>query len=475
MPKKTLVSRRLRALAPMFFAMALIAVSSPLVPDAAAQDNNGSSGDYIQLTVDQKLNRSLRNKIGAMLSDGFKSGDEQRFDEYYKKCVFPEWTIPGNFTTRGKDTRTPRRRLTSDLKRAQRGAVYDRLNRLVLEQMLEFAQGNYHPATRYNAMLMIGDLNAKNPVLPDPPQALSGAFSHLLSAAQNEDFPDAVRLAAVLGIIRHSKYGARNEASRQKISDFMLALATTRDVPRGRSKDAHAWFRRLALDELGRLESPGPNGAVAKVVAGILSESDTPLAVRCEAAKTLGRLDLTPQTGLDPLVVGKTLDDLLVDVAKDEVRRGKEDTDYLVNARQLKARLTDIQAAIAGYEGDSSKGILARATTPEQKKPLETLEQEIKTLLGREYLDHEDLVPRAERRPRTDERRGNVGPGAGGARPGAMGPEGYGARGPQPPDELGLGGLDGTGQLDPAKPVLEKIMAELIRLVESREKRRAGP
>ncbi|MBN2215783.1 MAG: hypothetical protein JW719_00265, partial [Pirellulales bacterium] len=332
--KTTVFSRCLRAWGPACAVLVCLAAAW-FVPGAAAQDAPAAastSGNYIQLQVDEKLSRSLRMRVSEMLTGGFRDqAQKTQFDDYYKKCVFPEWTVPDNFATKAKGARTPRRRIVSDLKRARQGEVYDRLNRLLLEQMVEFAKGNYHPVTRYNAMLMIGDLNVKQVDLPNPPQPLPEALSILLAAAQNDSLPDGVRMAALLGVIRHDALGANDEASRRKIGDLLLSLAVMRDVPRGRTKDGHGWFRRKAIERLSQRGSAGADGAVAKGIAGVISESDTPLAVRADAAWALGRISLTPQIGLDPVLIAKSLEDLFIATAREEIRRFKQDEAYVID------------------------------------------------------------------------------------------------------------------------------------------------
>jgi len=448
---------------------------------ALAASTVAMSTDYLQSKVDTRLSKNLKSKVGMMLTDGFKApSDQKMFEEFYKKCVFPEWTDPNNFARKlpkAKTVTTPRQRILRDLLRAQHKPVYDKLNELAFDQMLEFAKGNYHPATRYNAMLLVGELNVEKPAFDKPPRPLPKAFPELMSAAQDESLPDAVRLPALLGIIRHSKFGAADDQSRQKISGLMLSLAAMQQPPKGRSTEGHAWFRCLAIETLGRFASPGKDGAVAKAIASVIAETDAPLWLRCEAAAALGRLKLTPESGLDPAEVGKSLDGLFIDVAKEEIRLGEEEKDYLIDARQLKARLLDILAALKGIRALAARpaaGAAAAALPAE----VEARQKDIENLLSREYLDHDDLAAKADKK-KPDESAAPPGFGPGGeGLGGPMGPERMGS--PMGPEGMGPGGLmgpgvtDATAQYNPAKPILEKIMAELIRLVDEYEKRQAG-
>ena len=449
-------------------AMSLAALAFS-TPKALAQDDNVSSGNYLRLPVDQKLAKRVKSsRINVILREGFSPATEKVFAEYYQKCVFPLWTDPANFSVQGKvkDTKTPREKILADLRRAKSGSsTYGRVNSLVKDQMIEFVKGNYHPATRFNAMLTLGELNEEKPGFGDDPKPLASALPLLLSAATNDNLPDSVRLAAMLGLVRHGKYGAKDQDSRNKISNLMLTTATTRIAPQGRTKDGHAWFRRLAIDMLGRFGTPGQNGVVAKALANIVAESEAPLSVRCEAAKALGWLALNPNSGVDPGTVARALDDLFVDVCKEEIELGKEDEDYVINVRRLKARLADILAALSGStdrENTSGRGISPLATKPEDAELVRSLKADIEKLMNREHLDHADLTPKDEnpKKKKADEKKT---PGMG-REPGL--PEEFG-----PPGPMRMGGMMGgvqPGQPDPAKAVSDKIMAELIRLVKKR-------
>jgi hypothetical protein len=436
-----------------------------------------SSGNYLQLKVDKNLSNELKLPVARMLSDGFKSGDEQKFLDYYTKCVLPEWTDPASFAK----TASPLQRMLGDLKRAKSGPVYDALNRFLLDQMAALAKGNYHPASRCNAMLMLARLNVEEPdsvtTLPKP---LPAAFPILLAAVTDKDLPDAVRYPALLGVIRHGRYGALDEPTRQKVSAMLLSLATMRTPPAGRSKDGHAWLRRVAIEAMGGIPLPGQEAATAKALADVLAETDAPISVRCEAARAFGQLKLTPQMRLDSAAVARSLEPLLIDIAKEEIRLDSEDKQYKIDPRKLKARLISIRAALTGYEdedarvrnGQPFKALLALAAKTDAERLLLAFRQKIEILLSKDLLDNPDLVPKA--RPTTGPATGEAGllggggpgtPGpAHGGMPGAMVPGGPMAPGPGGPSE----------QLDPAKIISDKIIVELKKIVEEYEKRPAG-
>ena len=423
--------------------------------------------NYIQTQVDKKMAKTVRTTtINDMLREGFKKpNSEAIFDEYYKKCVFPEWTDPANFSTHGKQAKSLRRRIIKDLDRAGKGPVYDHFNQLILDQMLEFVKGNYHPATRFNAMLLIGELNTEKPGFNKSPDPLPKALPILLAAVQDDSLPGGVRFAGLLGVVRHSKYGAKDKKDREKIDKLLLSLVAMRDVPAGRSKAGHGWFRRIAMDTLARRGSPGPNGIAAKAVASVIGESDAPLSVRCDAAEDLGWFRLRSDTGVNPDAVASMLKDLFKAVANEEIEQAEEDKEYVINASKTKARIAAILAAITGSkdrDNNDGKGVMALVPNPDDAKLLRSLQRDLEELLGRKYLDHEDLKPKSET---ASDRRDPFAGRGGGRRPrsgrgGLPGedPMAGGPEGPQP-------GLLGQAETNPAKPISDEIIGKLIELV----------
>lgn len=99
------------------------------------------------------------------MAGSFEPGQQEVFDRYYTRFVFAQWSLPEN---RAELWRF-RGNLRSNLRTAGTGSrppqVHDHLNSLALKA-LEFlarphpGEDEFHPATRVNAMLMIGEFNA---------------------------------------------------------------------------------------------------------------------------------------------------------------------------------------------------------------------------------------------------------------------------------------------------------------------------
>ena len=146
----------------------LAALVAPLVcaarPAPAQEDNK-----YNVLKPDkqQKLFEIRLNPL--CLKGKFDPGEEEAMVAYYTQYFFPCWTDPTFYPRQGDQLPILRKRLSLQLQLADRPAakeVHNRLNAVTLDFMNKLANGNYSPAVRVNAMLMIGDLNAVEPAPP---------------------------------------------------------------------------------------------------------------------------------------------------------------------------------------------------------------------------------------------------------------------------------------------------------------------
>jgi len=189
--------------------------------------------------------------------------------------------------------------------------AHDFVNELLLSAMKVFAAPRdgkqYHPAVRYNAMLIIGDLNLNEAVRlgtnKRPPEPLLKALPVLLEQYEDARQMDAIRVAALLGIRRHAE-ASLPEATQKLVLRQVLPLLDQKEPPEGRSEDGHRWMQRLALDIVGAMQNAGDSDSVVHAVYKIVADKDYPLWLRCEAAGALGslrpgdlRIDLTAATG----------------------------------------------------------------------------------------------------------------------------------------------------------------------------------
>jgi len=289
------------------------------VRPAKAQAPAADAYRIIPINPAAERDRKLRSDVLKILRAGDISGDEQfgeeeqkRLQAYYWGLSLPRWTLPefrselaGNPEQLEETTRGLRVELQNELRNCKNEAAFDFVTSLVLKSMENLArpypagERSFHPATRINAMLAIGELGANPPAgFGDVPPPLPDALPILLKHLQDPEQIDGVRVAALVGINRHAELGGINTPqARQAIVNAMVALINS-PQPGERSADGHAWMRSQAADVLGKLGIAA--AGVPQGLTAMVADAALPISVRCVPAEALGKLNYAGATGLDP-------------------------------------------------------------------------------------------------------------------------------------------------------------------------------
>ncbi len=279
---------------------------------------------FKSLPVDESQAKRRSDVTRMLRAQTFQAGEDKLFDTYYLTYAFPRWTLPENLSSIAKF----RTELRSELYAGRSGAPYTRLVNLTLNFLTPIVNDrSFHPAVRYNAMAAIGDLDVSLPPPGAPSdqrgtQPVPAALDLMLAVLQDPAQIDAVRIAALQGLVRHAGLPMADTQKRdQQVLPLLLQWASTKDPPSGRTKVGHAWMRALAIEALGALGLPGANGQVVKTLAAVLTESDTPLITRLAAAKALGKLQYKGLTAIKPQEVVIPLVQFMLEAMTAEARR----------------------------------------------------------------------------------------------------------------------------------------------------------
>jgi hypothetical protein len=352
------------------------AAAPAVAPPAAAEPN--ATKQYIVETPDPntKAATAAKSELGRLLRmPRLSPADLATFDTnyktYFEKSHFPLWTQP----ERKKDVAATRPFIRSMFVQAAPGDAHDHLSDLILEKMKAFAAGNYHPVVRYNAILMIGELNAKEaPMgsLTELPVPLPKAVPVLLAAVENPQLIDAVRVGGLVGLKRHAQFGGiPDEAERKKVMAAMLRILDATELPGDRSYAGDAWMRALAAETLAYLAFPNSNARVAKSLTALISNSDVPFNTRCAAARALGRLsEKGGAFDASPTIRGLAQMTLDACAAVDQTAASES---YPDRRRRLKERIKAVAAALGIDEpaaGETARRQLATAVTDPAVKAL---------------------------------------------------------------------------------------------------------
>jgi hypothetical protein len=318
-------------------------------------------------------------------SDKSLAANEAKFDQYFRDLLFRRWTHPQNLTKIQED----RVLILRFLSLSKNPAANERLHSLIRENMPKIASGNFHPALRYNAMLLLGSLNSKEAVIygnKSPAIPLIDILPGLLEEVTSKDQIDAVRVAALIGVQRHAE-GNLSAGAKQEVINRLLPIVTS-GPPQGRTPEGHAWIQRQVINILAAMRSPGMGGAVINGLRSLVVDPDKPLSLRCAAAAALGTVGIG---SLDPKEVAGEVGAVGVEACRVELTWLRDHTEErlaVLKSNEDDERRSDRDAEAALFGGGGGETIstagdpvLARLDDLSRRR-LKTRLNKVRTALG---------------------------------------------------------------------------------------------
>jgi len=334
------------------------AVQYQVLPTHPALSGNTPQARLVRNRVAGEIRQMLRGDL-SWDDDANKS----KFNAWYGQYVFASMTQPGNFATLDV---TRQKFLRQDLGTAKVQAVHDHLaKQLTLPQMTTIVRGNFHPAVRYNAMLIISSLN--NVEVPTtgqrvPPIPLLDALVVILDELKNEKQMDAVKLAAWIGVLRHVQLNRINNQippnAMQMIRDISKATLLQKEPPATRSYSGHVWMQRRAIDVLVAAGT-GADAGIISQIEGLTSQVDAPMSLRLTAARALGNLEYQAGAKTTPVTAALKLGALAAVVCRAEMERVENEKKALEQASQGTgfSGMDDMMMDDEGMDGGDSESM----------------------------------------------------------------------------------------------------------------------
>jgi hypothetical protein len=162
---------------------------------------------------------------------------------------------------------------------------HTRIVDLTFAKMKDVATQNYHPAVRYNAMLVISELNSQEAGSSTPATPYAAALPFMADQLANPDQLESVRIAAAVGVLRHAELMGQGGGA-----DRTAAIAKI--LPVAADAKAHPWLRSRTIEALAALTQPAPDDNVVKLMAATIGNENEPIGLRLATAAAIGRLDL---------------------------------------------------------------------------------------------------------------------------------------------------------------------------------------
>lgn len=263
LPKHVAVARG------MWVLLLIVAIVAMLVSRASAQQGNfpyQSIPMHPKLT-DEAIVKQVESATKSYASTG--SGDPRIPAGYFSAYVPAKMTAPDGLKYISdivKETNS----LLSRAQRSTKPQVGQQMTKFIYDGMKVVAEGDYHPAARINAILILGRLDGQPADVSTrtPPKPLLQTLPIMIALYENESNVDGVRAAALQGLHRHVSYGFPQitPADRAKISAMMTSLLES-SAPSGRSANAHAYLQRFAVDILDTLRAKDDKALGTKLIS----------------------------------------------------------------------------------------------------------------------------------------------------------------------------------------------------------------
>lgn len=251
--------------------------------------------------------------------------DRGQFNEYFEKYFFPAMTRfgPNDLAQIGRN----RDDLFSRFLWASTDEnLQSELTQMALAKLWPIAPSSkYHPAVRYNAVLIIGKLDKTYAAPGRPPVPLKEGFEklHLIlnSAIQGKSVPPFLVVGALVGLERHAQLrDALDRDTIEKMTSVAQQITTQDDLFPDVEPKVDEWIRLQAASVLANLRSPGPKGEVTASLAKLIAGETKPkmsIDARGQVAALLKKFNYQGAT-VDGKVMSDALLQLALDVGDDE-------------------------------------------------------------------------------------------------------------------------------------------------------------
>ena len=241
----------------------------------------------------------IKNRI---ISGGspFNKADLDRYYQGYLLRVFTHTNQLGTLAQKRQEILGDMARARGEASNHLRGVLKGYLAKYVTNFRGMNLPQPIHPAVRFNAMLVLGDLNRaeknigagrKHPT-PD-----GDMVKFMLDELAHEDQIDAVRVAALIGLLRHAKLQHADGNPKMRMpkptADQMIAIVNQATPPEGRSASGHNWMRRRAIEVLGALRAIGALDTYNQAIASVMNNPKENIVLRCTAAQSWALLNTT--------------------------------------------------------------------------------------------------------------------------------------------------------------------------------------
>lgn len=307
-----------------------------------------SAQGYKEAKVDEALAGQKSAVIGG--------GDAAAVKNFLTKYYLARWTVQAN----GSSLHTYREELIAD-GAGLNGAAQDTFLKEAVDALTKYAASkDCYPACRYNAVLAIGTLDVK----PAPERNASGTpYSGAIKPLANfctsdKEFPDYVRLGALVGLTRHAALGIEDETLRNGVRKVFSTILDPKYATEKKLRpEIGEWFQLKALEGLTSFKTPegadGPTGTL-DLFKKMVDDDKLDFELRALAARGIGAMDLTKVQNWDFPALATSLTTLARDFCVSE--SAHIDSELLREQVKSAAATTGATGTMGGGPGGGMSG-----------------------------------------------------------------------------------------------------------------------
>lgn len=301
-----------------------------VVAAAHSQPAAGQNYKVIEPRVNEAQAKVLGGQVATILRDPAAPAGaaNKQLDDFFKGYLYSSMTSTDPIQL-GLLAEKREQLFQRYINAAKSPAARDYLNTITLQAMGAIAKGPYHPAVRYNAALIIGQLDAQPGA-----KVLPAATEALLALLENDEFnktpvPTAVKVAALVSLQRHVRLGV-DAPTGERIGKAALAAANREELPEDASAKAYGWVRRQAAKVLAMQHEKGMTPAVLDTFTRLISDSKIELDDRCAIAGLLQPTMFAGAQGLNVDATAQAVGELARDVLEVEAKDAGEFVDQMI-------------------------------------------------------------------------------------------------------------------------------------------------
>jgi hypothetical protein len=305
-------------------ALAVVIVGGAISPRAFAQNYRA-----LQPPVAEAQARALTGRVATILRSTSNPGAEEIkvLDDFFMKNLFPSMTAYNPPEKLGELAELREQLFTRYINTAKSQGARDHLTSSALKAMGAIAVGNYHPSVRFNAALVVGQLDQT------PGTPLPAAAENLVTLLEKDEInkvavPTALKVAAIVGLQR--RINGMEPAMAERAGKAATAIALRKELPDDASPQAYGWVRRNAAKLLTAQVAKGMTPDVHQTMLTLISDKSISLDDRCNIAQLLKPEMYQTADGVDFNAMAIALGDLAKQVLTLEAKEARKfEDEYL--------------------------------------------------------------------------------------------------------------------------------------------------